>query len=138
LRFVAVEQLGEQGVELPPFGRVEPFEELILDRIGVPLQFFEVLAAGSGQRDDVAAPVGRIGLPAYVPPALDAVENAIDVVAVETTASSAWLSAPYSSSAANTAKSARAPSGTRRAVSRAPSVDTLLACHEVRRSEWLE
>ena len=41
---------------------------------------------------------------------------------------SAWLRAPYSSSAARTAKSARAPSGMRRANSRAPSVDTLFAC----------
>jgi hypothetical protein len=57
LRLVAVEQLGEQGVELLPFGRVEALEELVLDGVGVLLQFLEVLPAGVGEGDDVAAPI---------------------------------------------------------------------------------
>lgn len=130
LWLVAVEQLGKQVAELSLFGGVEACEQVGLDGIGVPLEFSEVLPSGRGEGDDVAAPVGEVGSTVDLAAGLQAVDDAADVVAVkaEAAADVGLAEPPYSSSAARTAKSARALSGMRRAVSRAPSVDTLFAC----------
>jgi hypothetical protein len=83
LRVVAVEQLGEQGVELCSFSGVEALEELVLDGVGVQLQFVEMLLAGDGEGDDVATPVRGVGLPVDIVAGLKAIEDGVDVVAVE-------------------------------------------------------
>ena len=83
LGLVAVEEFPEQGLELVAFGGVEAGEELVLDGVGVVLEFFEVVVAGGGRGDDVAAPVGGVGLPVDVAGGLQPVEDAVHVVAVE-------------------------------------------------------
>ena len=83
LRFVTVEQLGKQGVELSSFRGVEAGEEFVLDRIGVLLEVLEVLPTGGGEGDDVATPVGGVRLTAHLVVAFEAVEDAVDVVAIK-------------------------------------------------------
>jgi threonine dehydratase len=80
---VTVEQLGKQGAELFSFSGIEAGEEFVLDGIGVPLEFLEVLPAGGGKADDVAAPVGGVCLAVDVMAAFEAVEDAVDVIAVK-------------------------------------------------------
>jgi hypothetical protein len=83
---MAVEQFREQGVELLSFSRVEALEELILDGVGLQLQFVEMLLAGDGEGDDVATPVFGVGLPVDIVAGLKAIQDGVDVVAVETEA----------------------------------------------------
>lgn len=60
LRVVAIQQLGEQGMQLLPFGGVQSREQIVLDGVGVLLQLVEVLPATLGGGDDVRrrSPVG--------------------------------------------------------------------------------
>ncbi|WP_399880103.1 hypothetical protein ACGH7X_00385 [Streptomyces sp. BBFR51] len=81
---MAVEQLGEQAVKLSSFHGVEAGEQFGLDGIGVLLEFLEVLPAGGGKGDDVAAPIGGVGLAVDPAAALQAIEDAADIVAVRT------------------------------------------------------
>lgn len=83
LRLVTVEQLGKQGVELLSFRGVEAGEEFVLDGIGVLLEVLEVLPAGGSEGDDVATPVGGVRPTASLVVAFEAVEDAVDVVAVK-------------------------------------------------------
>ena len=72
---MTVEQLGEQGVELPSFRGVEAGEELVLDGVGVPLELLEMSPAVGGEGDDVAAAVGGVGLTVGMVAALEALDR---------------------------------------------------------------
>lgn len=50
---------------MPSFRWLEAGEELVLDSVGVLLEFGQVTLAGVGEGDDVAAPVCGVGLPGY-------------------------------------------------------------------------
>jgi threonine dehydratase len=65
------------------FRWVEAGEEFVVDLVGVPLYFLEMPRAGGCERDDVAAPVGGVGLTVDLVMALQAVEDAVDVVTVK-------------------------------------------------------
>jgi hypothetical protein len=63
---------------MPHFLGVEADEELVLDGVGMLLDFPEVQPARSGEGDDVAAPVGGVGLAVYLAGTLEAIEDAVD------------------------------------------------------------
>lgn len=86
LRCVAVEQLGEQELELEPFCRVQPVDQLLLDGVGVPLGLREVVRAGVGDADELAAAVCQVGPPVDVAPRFESVEDGVDVVAIQSEA----------------------------------------------------
>ena len=89
-----------------------------------------MLAAALGQGDDVAPPVGRVGPAVHQVVFLQAADDAVDVVAVqpETAADVGLAEHAVLPRVARTATSERALSGMCRAVSREPSVLTLLTC----------
>jgi NAD(P)-dependent dehydrogenase (short-subunit alcohol dehydrogenase family) len=80
---VAAEELGEQFVELPALGGAQAGEQFVLGGVGVPLDLLEIPLTGGGKRDDVAAPVGGVGLPVDAAAALEAGDDAADIVPVE-------------------------------------------------------
>jgi hypothetical protein len=79
---MSVEQLGQQAVELLSFDIVEAGEQFVLHGIGIPLEVLEMLPARNRNGDDVATPVGGIGLTADQVLGLEAVEDTVDIVAV--------------------------------------------------------
>jgi hypothetical protein len=59
---MAIEELGEQFVQLLALGGAQADEQLVLGGIGVPMDLFEIPLPRGGDRDDIAAPVAGVGL----------------------------------------------------------------------------
>jgi hypothetical protein len=82
-----VEDPAQECSELLALAVGERGEELVLDGVGDGAELPEATAPGGGDRDDVAAPVGRVGAPLGETIGGQVVDDRDDVTAVEAAAS---------------------------------------------------